>query len=219
VRPGKEDTLLFSGRWENHNPLLLTYLFEVLMHVLAFNSSPRKNGNTQQLLEAVGNELQKESITVEHICIGGKLLRGCTACGGCSKHKGRCAFDDDPMNEWISKMTTADGILLGSPTYFATVNTEMKALIDRAGFVLKRIGGLRLKVGAPVVVARRGGAMQTYNTLMAFFGINEMIVPSSIYWNMGYGLMPGDVLSDEEGMETMRQLGRNMAFVLKKVRN
>jgi multimeric flavodoxin WrbA len=188
------------------------------MHVIAFNSSPRKNGNTQHLLEAVGNELQKENIEVEHIRIGGTLLRGCMACGTCSKNKGQCVTTDDPMNVWIAKMATSDGILLGAPTYFATVNTEMKALIDRAGFVLRQAGSLRLKVGAPVIAVRRGGAMQTYNTLMAFFGINEMIVPSSSYWNMGYGLMPGDVLKDEEGMETMRQLGKNMAFVLKKIR-
>lgn len=187
------------------------------MRVIAFNSSPRKKGNTQLLLEAVGEELQKEGVEVRHIQIGGKLLRGCTACGSCSKNKGRCVFDDDPMNEWISEMNAADGILLGSPTYFATVNTEMKALIDRAGFVLRQNNALRLKVGAPVVAVRRGGAIQVYNTLMAFFGINEMIVPGSSYWNMGYGLMPGDVLNDAEGMETMRNLGRNMAFVLKKL--
>ena len=188
------------------------------MKVIAFNSSPRRNGNTQQLLDVVAGELQNENIEVEHVRIGGKLLHGCTACGSCSKIKGRCVLDDDPMNEWIAKMAAADGILLGSPTYFATVNTEMKALIDRSGYVLKRTGDLRLKVGAPVVVARRGGAIQTYNTLMAFFGIMEMIVPGSIYWNMGYGLMPGDVQRDDEGMETMRRLGRNMAFVLKKLR-
>ncbi len=188
------------------------------MKVVAFNSSPRKNGNTQQLLDAVAGELQAENIEVEHVRIGGTLLHGCTACGGCSKKKGRCVIDGDPMNEWIAKMASADGVVLGSPTYFATVTTEMKALIDRAGYVLKQTGDLRLKVGAPVVAVRRGGAIQTYNTLLAFFGINEMIVPGSIYWNMGYGLAPGDVQNDAEGMETMRQLGRNMAFVLKKVR-
>lgn len=188
------------------------------MKVVAFNSSPRKNGNTQIMLDAVADELQKENIAVEHIRIGGELLHGCVACGGCSRHMGRCVFDDDPMNDWIAKMVEADGILLGSPTYFATVNTEMKALIDRCGYVLRQTGDLRLKAGAPVVVARRGGAMQTYNTLMAFFGINEMIVPSSSYWNMGYGREVGQVLNDAEGLETMRQLGRNMALVLKKMR-
>ncbi len=187
------------------------------MRVVAFNSSPRKNGNTQLLLNAVTDELQKENIEVKQIQIGGKLLRGCTACGGCSKVKGRCVFDDDPMNEWIAEMAAADGIILGSPTYFATVTTEMKALIDRSGFVLRQNNALRLKVGAPVVAVRRGGAIQVYNTLMAFFGINEMVVPGSSYWNMGYGLMPGDVLNDAEGLETMRNLGRNMAFVLKKL--
>ena len=187
------------------------------MKVVAFNSSPRKNGNTQIMLNAVGSELEAAGIAVEHIRIGGELLKGCQACGKCAELK-RCIFDKDPMNDWIAKMADADGILLGSPTYFATVNTEMKALIDRAGFVLVRTGKLRHKVGAPVAVARRGGAIQTYNTLMAFFGISEMIVPGSIYWNMGYGLSTGDVQNDAEGLETMRVLGRNMALVMKKLK-
>ena len=190
------------------------------INVVAFNGSPRKNGNTARMIRRVFTRLEAAGIGVKEIQVGGNLVRGCVACGACRKNDlKRCAFDDDPMNGWIEAMQAADGIILGSPTYFATVNTEMKALIDRCGYVLKQTGDLRLKVGAPVVVARRGGAMQTYNTLMAFFGINEMVVPGSIYWNMGYGRAVGEVLNDEEGLETMRQLGRNMALVLKKINN
>lgn len=186
------------------------------MYVVAFNGSPRKKGNTHHLVQHVFAELEKEGITCEEVRVGGHRLHGCKACMGCLKTPGRCVQDDDPMNEWIEKMRIADGIILASPTYFANVSTEMKALIDRAGFVSGAAGKmLRRKVGAPVVAARRGGAIQVYNALMAFFGINSMVVPMSTYWNMGMGLAPGDVDGDEEGVRTMHELGVNMAWVLK----
>ena len=122
------------------------------------------------------------------------------------------------MNEWIVRMLEADAIVLASPTYFANVTTEMKALIDRAGYTCVMTKMLARKVGAPVVAARRGGAIQVYNTLMAFFGINEMIVPMSNYWNMGYGLEAGAVEDDAEGMRTMEKLGEQMAWLLWKLR-
>lgn len=187
------------------------------MFVVAFNGSSRKNGNTSRLLQQVFKPLNAEGITTEEITVGGHRLRGCIGCGQCrQKNLGRCVFDDDPMNEWMGIMERADGIILASPTYFANMTSEMKALIDRCGFAL---GGSRLyrKVGAPVVVARRGGAIQTYNALMAFFGIRQMIVPMSSYWNMGYGLAPGDVENDAEAMTTMTDLGQNMAWLLKKL--
>lgn len=185
------------------------------MLVTAFNGSPRKNGNTARMIKAAFEILESEGIETRMIQVGGNLVHGCTGCVKCNELK-RCIFTDDPMNEWIAAMAESDGILLGSPTYFANVTTEMKALIDRAGYVLRPQGVLDLKVGAPVVVARRGGAMQTWNALMAFFGINNMVVPMSSYW-MGYGRMAGEVENDAEGMETMRRLGENMAFVLKKM--
>lgn len=190
-----------------------------MIRVVAFNGSPRKNSNTEIMIRRVFEELGKEGIACEHIQIGGYLLHGCKACGYCRANPGSCVFKDDPMNEWIEKLVEADGFILGCPTYFANVTTEMKAFIDRAGFVTGGMpGGLSGKVGAPVVVARRGGAMQTYNALMAFMGIKNVIVPCSTYWNMGYGLMPGDVSKDAEAMGTMSQLGKSMAALLKKLK-
>jgi multimeric flavodoxin WrbA len=186
------------------------------LNVVAFNGSPRKNGNTSRLIRIVFSVLEAEGISAKEVQVGNHKIRGCVACGQCrEKNLGRCAFDDDPMNEWIEVMKEADGIILASPAYFANVTTEMKALIDRAGFSSMRF--LRRKVGAPVVVARRGGAMQVYNALMTFFGITQMVVPGSSYWNMGYGLLPGDVEKDAEAADTMTNLGSNMAWVLKKL--
>ena len=185
------------------------------MRVVAFNGSPRFNGNSHHLLEHVFAPLKKAGIECEEIRIGGTLLHGCKACGGCAKKPGACVQTDDPMNEWVAKMKSADGIILASPTYFANVTTEMKALIDRAGVVcLNDNHCLRHKVGAPVVVARRGGAVQVYNVMMSFFGINSMVVPMSSYWNDGVGLAPGDVEKDDEALHTMQELGANMAWVL-----
>jgi multimeric flavodoxin WrbA len=187
------------------------------LNVVAFNSSPRKSaGNTSRMVQRLFAKLEAEGIGTQEVCIGGTLLRGCIGCRKCRDDKlGQCVFSDDPLNGWIDLVKKADGIVLASPTYFASINTEMKAFIDRVGFSAQSF--LHRKVGAPVVVARRGGAIQTYNTLMAFFGIARMIVPMSSYWNMGYGLMPGDVLNDGEALTTMDNLGENMAWVMKKL--
>ncbi len=189
------------------------------MKVVAFNGSPRKTGNTSILLRAVLAELEKEGIETETIQLGGQPLRGCVACMKCLKDKNqRCANNDDNMNEYIGKMIAADGILLGSPTYFATVSTEIKALIDRAGYVSRVNGSLfKRKVGAAVVAMRRAGSVNAFDTMNHLFSISEMIVPSSSYWNLAVGLKPGDVKEDKEGMETMRILGENMAWLLKKI--
>lgn len=170
------------------------------------------------MIEAVFSVLNAQGIETAMVQVGGHKLRGCIGCLKC-KDLGRCVFNDDPMNEWIEAMRQSDGIILASPTYFANVTTEIKALIDRSGYVLRSGGTMNLKVGAPVIVARRAGAMQTCNALMAYFGIMGMVVPMSSYWNIGYGRAEGEVESDAEGMQTMHKLGENMAFVLKKLKS
>ncbi len=188
------------------------------MKVVAFNGSPRKDGNTSILLKEVLSELQKAGIETELVHLKGPL-RGCIACTKCFENKDqRCVFDADMINSCIEKMIKADGILLGSPTYFADLTPELKALIDRAGFVCGANGNLlKRKVGAAVVVARRAGAVHVFDSINHFFLISQMIVPGSIYWNLGIGLQEGDVANDQEGLMTMRVLGQNMAFVIKKI--
>lgn len=191
------------------------------MKVVAFNGSPRKNGNTAQSIQIVLEELQKEGIETEVIQLGGRKVFGCLACNRCwETQDNRCIRQDDEMNSFIAKIQAADGVIIGSPTYFSNVSTEVKALIDRCGYVSKANGGelLRGKVGAAVVAVRRAGATFTYSAINFFFGIAEMIIPGSSYWNMTLALQPGDVQQDEEGKETFRTLGRNMAQLLKQVR-
>jgi multimeric flavodoxin WrbA len=190
------------------------------MKVVAFNGSARKNGNTQVLIDAVFAELAQEGIETESVALAGAPVRGCRACYACFKAQNkRCAFQDNVINSCIEKMIAADGIILASPTYFANLTTEMKALIDRAGMVGRANGGLyRRKVGAAVVAVRRAGAIHTFNSLNHFFFISEMIVPGSCYWNIGTGREPGEASNDQEGMHTMAVLGKNLAWVLKKIK-
>ena len=189
------------------------------MKVVAFNGSARKDGNTAILINYVFEELNKEGITTEMVQLAGKPLRGCMACYECFENKNRrCVNEGDELNQYVEKMVEADGIILGSPTYFTDVTAEMKALIDRAGFVTRANGSLlRRKVGAAVVAVRRGGAIHTFDTINHFFLIGQMIVPGSIYWNFGLGRNIGDVREDEEGVKTMRALGQNMGWLLKKL--
>ena len=189
------------------------------MKVVAFNGSARKDGNTAILVRRVLEELEKEGIETELVQLAGERIRGCTACRGCVANKDkRCTIDDDVVNECIKKMVEADGIILASPTYFADVSAETKALIDRAGFVARANGGLfRRKVGAAVVAVRRAGAIHAFDSINHFFFISEMVVPGSSYWNLGFGYAPGEVEADAEGMETMRILGSNMAWLLHKI--
>jgi multimeric flavodoxin WrbA len=164
--------------------------------------------------------LEQEGIETEIVQLGGRKVFGCLACGKCweSQNK-RCVRQDDEMNTLIQKMIEADGIIIGSPTYFSNVSTEVKALIDRCGFVNKANGGdiLRGKVGAAVVSVRRAGSTFTYSAINFFFGIAEMVIPGSSYWNMTLSLEPGDVQKDEEGIQTFQTLGRNMAKLLKQL--
>jgi multimeric flavodoxin WrbA len=189
------------------------------MKVVAFSGSARKDGNTAVLVEAVFKELKKEKIKTELVQMAGKKIRGCTACGKCFTNQDkRCVIKGDILNDCIEKMLDADGIILASPTYFADVSTEMKALIDRAGFVAKANQDMfRRKVGVSVVAVRRAGAIHAFDTMNHFFFISQMVVPGSSYWNIGMGLAPGDVNGDEEGLMTMKTLGQNMAWLLKKI--
>jgi len=189
------------------------------MKVLAINGSARKDGNTAILINAVFDELRKESIDTEMIQLAGERIQGCLACYRCRELKNRrCVMDDDGVNDYIAAMAEADGILLGSPVYFTDVTSEMKALIDRAGFVARGNDHMfRRKAGAAVVSVRRAGALHTFDTINHFFLISQMIVPGSVYWNLGMGGKIGEVESDEEGLRTMRTLGQNMAWLLKKL--
>jgi len=189
------------------------------MKVVGFNGSPRKGGNTSILIKTVFTELEKNGIETELVQLGGKAIHGCKACFKCWKNKdSRCSVDDDVFNEYMGKMIEADGIVLGSPTYFADVTAEMKALIDRSGFVSMANGRLfKRKVGAAVVAVRRAGSIHAFDTMNHLFFISEMVVPGSIYWNLGMGLDKGDVSKDEEGIKTMKVLGENMAWLMKKI--
>ena len=164
------------------------------MNVVAFNGSSRKDGNTDRLLRIVLGELQREGVKTEYVEMAGKRVRGCTACYRCvDRQDGRCVLDDDPVNEWIEKMIVSEGILLGSPVYFADLSASMKALIERAGMVARANGDLlRRKVGAAVVAVRRAGAVHTFDSMNHFFLISQMIIPGANYWNVGIGREKGE---------------------------
>jgi multimeric flavodoxin WrbA len=188
------------------------------MKVLGINGSARLNGNTAIMLQVALAEFAKQGLETELVQLGPKGLQGCIACYKCFENKDKRCVVQDEMNTYIEKMLEADGILLGSPTYFSDVTTNIKSVMDRAGMVARANDDmLRRKVGAAVVTARRGGAIHTFDTLNHFFFINQMVVPGSSYWNMGYGREPGQVNGDDEGLRTMRVLGQNMAWLLKKL--
>jgi multimeric flavodoxin WrbA len=188
------------------------------MKVIAFNGSARKDGNTAVMLNTALEELSAEGIETELYQMAGKQIHGCIACYKCFQNKDqRCSVKNDVANECIEKMLSADGMILGSPTYFADITTEMKALIDRAGLVSRANGDMfKRKIGAAVVAARRGGAIHAFDSMNHFFLIGQMIIPGASYWNMGFGLEKGDVSKDEEAVQTMKVLGQNMAWLLKK---
>ncbi len=189
------------------------------MKVIAFNGSPRKEGNTNSLINMVFEELHKESIETEIYQFQGKKIRGCIACMQCMKNQDkRCGNTNDVVNECIEKIQSADGVIFGSPTYFGNVTAELKALIDRAGLVSMVNGQMfARKVGAAVVAVRRAGGVETFNSINNFFFLNQMIIPGSSYWNIAYGYKPKEVENDEEGKMTIKNLGANMAWLLKKL--
>jgi multimeric flavodoxin WrbA len=190
------------------------------MKVLGINCSPRKEGNTEILIKEVFSALEKEGIKTEFFQLGGKNVNGCIACMKCKKKgDGRCHQDNGVINECIKKMVKADAIIIGSPVYHADINADTKALIEVASYSLGASGRpLKRKIGAGVIAVRRAGAIHAFDSINHFFLINEMIIPGSSYWNIGIGREKGEVLKDEEGMKTMRVLGENMAWLLKKTK-
>jgi len=189
------------------------------MKAVAFCGSARKNGNTSILLNTALEALAAEGIETELVELAGKEIPGCKACYACfTKTNQRCAFKKDIVNDCIAKMLDADIILLGSPTYFADMSSELKALVDRAGMVGKANADMyKRKLGAAVVAVRRAGAINAFDSINHFFLIGQMIVVGSSYWNIGIGREIGDVNGDEEGLQTMTTLGENIAWLAKKI--
>lgn len=191
------------------------------MKIVAFNGSPRKGGNTEQLIEEVFKPIREAGIETELIQLGGQPLRGCVSCYTCFKTKdGQCAIKTDNMNKYLRKAQKADGIILASPTYYGSVSAEMKAFMDRLG--LTTIGQGRTlthKIGAAVISVRRGGAVTVFDELNRFMLGSGMIVPGSTYWNFGIGEMPGEIHNDTEGLNNMKDLGIQIAWLMEAVQN
>ena len=186
------------------------------MKVIGFNGSPRKDGNTSILFNHVFRELEKEGIETELVQLSAKEIHGCIACYKCFENKDQqCAVKDDAVNEYIKMLTNAQGIILGSPVYFIDVTPEMKALIDRSGFVSRANGGMyRNKVGAVVAAFRRSGAMHAIDTMNHFLLSQEVFIVGRA---IGVGRDKGEVEKDEEGMQSVKTLGQRMAWLLKKL--
>ncbi len=189
------------------------------MKVIAINGSARKDGNTAILIRAALAELDRNGIKTELIQLAGQRIRGCTACYKCKENtNGKCVIEDDIVNECIEKMSKASGFILGSPTYFANVSAEMKAVIDRSGLVARANNYMfKRKVGAAVVAVRRAGSVNAFDAINHMYLINQVVIAGSTYWNMGFGGGKGQVDSDTEGIQTMETLGENMAWLVKKI--
>lgn len=190
------------------------------MKAVAFNGSPRAGGNTEYLLKRVLEPIAEAGMDTELVRIGGRPLRGCTACMKCRENLDeRCSVTSDGFNDHMAKMIEADAIILGSPTYFAGMTAEMTALIHRAGYVAVQNGGLfARKIGAGVVVNRRGGATSVLDQINHMFLMSRMIVPGSTYWNFGVGREKGEVAGDEEALRNMRDLGETIAWLVPRLR-
>ena len=183
------------------------------MKVLMINGSPRSGGNTALALKEMEQVFLAEGMEVETVSIGTQAIRGCIACGGCYK-LGKCVFDD-PVNQVADKFRDADGLVVASPVYYASANASLTALLDRLFYSCSF--DKTMKVGASVAVARRGGCSATFDQLNKYFTISGMPVASSQYWNSIHGARAGDASQDEEGLQTMRVLARNMAFLMKSI--
>ena len=187
------------------------------MKVLLFNGSPHKNGCTYTALTEVSKALNENDIETEIFWVGTKPVLSCMACGKCAE-LGKCTFDNDKVNEFVQKAYDADGFVFGSPVYYAAASGQITSFLNRAFYSNSHgCGGeaFKHKPAASVVSARRGGNTATYDQLNKYFGISQMPIISSYYWNMVHGNTPEEVMQDKEGLATMRQLGRNMAFFLK----
>ncbi len=188
------------------------------MKVVAFNGSPKKEGNTFYGIKIVAEELEKEGIEVEIIHVGNKTIRGCLACNGCARNQDEKCVIKDEVNGWIQKMKEADGIILGSPVHYAAIAGTMKAFLDRAFYVTgANKSMLRHKVGASVVAVRRSGGIPTFEQLNNYINYSEMLMPTSNYWNVIHGTAPGEAEGDGEGRQIMEILGKNMAWLMKLV--
>lgn len=183
------------------------------MKVLIINGSPRREGNTSIALDEVRRTLEAEGIETETVHVGHKDIHGCVACGKC-KEAGKCVFDD-VVNEVAGKFAGADGLVIGSPVYYASPAGSVLSFLDRLFYSTPF--DKTMKVGAAVEVCRRGGASATFDVLNKYFTISGMAVAPSQYWNSVHGRFPGDATKDVEGLQTMRTLGRNMAFLIKSI--
>ncbi len=184
--------------------------------VLLLCASPRPSGNTYQVLEECAGAIEDEGLDVEIISFVGKSIKSCIACGRCGELN-ECAIDDG-LNDIITKIRESEGFIVGAPVYFGTARGDVMSALQRIGMVSRATDNfLSWKVGGPIAVARRGGHTATIQEMLMFFFINDMIVPGSTYWNMVFGHSPGDVQDDDEGMQTIRRFGSNVANLIKKI--
>lgn len=191
------------------------------MKVVAFNGSPKKEGNTYQALKIITDILNAENIDTEIIHVGNKKIQGCLACNRCFVTKNdRCINDSDPVNEWIQKMKEADGILLGTPVHYASAGGVLKTFLDRAFYVAGANNSIfRHKVGAAIAVVRRSGGLPAFQELNNYLMYSEMIIPTSNYWNVIHGTAPGDIFEDKEGIQIMSVLAKNYIWTLQLIEN
>ena len=188
------------------------------MKVIAINGSPRLNGNTAIALGWMTEELEREGIDVEMVHIGSRVIRGCIACGHCtSSEETLCAIKDDCVNELILAIRAANGVIFGSPTYFGGMAGTLKCTMDRIFYAGRRNGAYRNKVGAAVAAVRRGGGVETYNQMITYYHLSEMIVAPSQYWGMGFGREKEEIHQDAEGQQAIRRQACAMAWVLRMI--
>jgi len=191
------------------------------MKVLALNSSPRPKGNTTQLIEMVLDAIKKEDSTIvtEIIQLNNKKINPCVACAKCFKTKDNKCIQNDDLNDIIEKILEVDCVMLGSPVYWAAITGKMKCLIERTGMVSLANGHLlKRKIGVPIVAVRRQGAMPVFSTMTYFFHAMQMVMTGATYWNLGIGLAPGEVQTDDEGKKNMASLGKNIAWLLAQIK-